>query len=76
MKLMQSVLQTDLCELTPHGRASSHVFNKILEEAAGRAGELPMMIHLQHWGIHLRAALGHTVVPSSMYLYVNIKARC
>lgn len=48
---MQSVLQTDSCELTPHGRASSHVFNKILEEVAGRAGELPV-IHLQHWGIH------------------------
>lgn len=73
---MQSVLQTDSYELTPHGRASSHVFNKILEEAAGRAGELPMMIHLQHWGIHLRAALGRSVVLSSMYPFINIKARC
>ena len=30
---MQSVLQTDSCELTPHGRASSHVYNKNVEES-------------------------------------------
>jgi len=45
------------------------------QEAAGRAGELPM-IRLQHWGIHLRAALGRAVVPLSLCLYINIKARC
>lgn len=71
---MQSVLQADSCELTLHGRANSDVFNKILEEAAGRAGELPMMIHLWQWRIHLRAVVGHTVVLLSMYPYINTNA--
>lgn len=54
---MQSVWQADSCQITSRGRASSPVFNKIPEAAARGAGELPMRVHLQHWGIQLRAAL-------------------
>lgn len=75
-KWMQSVWQTDSCQITSRGRASSPAFNKIPEAAAPGVGELPMRMHLQHWGIRLGPALQQTAVLLSIYPYINIKSRC